>query len=123
MTRRIDYKAVSRIEFTDDDIEAFLPDTGPNGTTRQVASLDIRMLPDETASPATIEAFARLARTLKLSVTVNYSSLQINRDLTDEERREAALTTLRYGHTDLAAQVRDARAAEQGINPYAAGES
>jgi len=116
----IDYSAVSRLEFTDDDVvSVIIADEAPGLREGKVlASLNLANFPGETADPAVLTEFAKLATVLKLPVSKAYAGLEVKRDLTPDEARDVALDALRYGYGDTAKRIRAERAAEQGIDIY-----
>jgi hypothetical protein len=116
----IDYSAVSRLEFTDNDIIDVITAAETTGFRegKVLASLNLANFMGETVNPAVLTEFAKLALVLKLPVSKAHAGLEVKRDLTPDEARDVALDALRYGYGDTAKRIRAERAAEQGIDIY-----
>ena len=120
MAPRIDYNAVSRIEFTDQDIADVVAaaDTAGFRDGRALATLNLANFPFEEADPAVLTEFAKLGTVLKRPVSKTYAGLEIKRELSDAENRDTALDALRYGYGNTAKRIRGERAAQQGIEIF-----
>ena len=116
----IDYSAVTKLEFTDDDTAQVIAaeDTSGLKDGKVLASLSLDNFPAAAVDPAILTEFAKLAAVLKLPVSKAYGGLEIKRELTAAEKVLIAVDALRYGYGNTATAIRDQRAAEQGISIY-----
>ena len=112
-SQKLIYSAVSKIEFTEEDIQSVIADN--KSGTKTIASLYLDNMSGGQITSGTLSAFEALAKVLKLPVVKNYNGLEIARPYTDEENREAAVQSLKYGYSDLSTEIRAMRAEEQEI--------
>jgi len=117
MAQRLDYDAINRVQFTEADIADVIAAAETSGfhEGKVLASLNMASFTFETADPAVLTEFAKLATVMKRPVSKSYSGLEIKRELTPEEARDTALDALHYGYGNTAKRIRQERADEQGI--------
>jgi hypothetical protein len=88
--KRLGYVYPSNEDFTDEQVAEAITKLQTYHLTTDVATLT-----GETFTPATLEAFAKLARTLGGNVTKDYRGFVLRRETTAEERRNSALDSLK----------------------------
>jgi hypothetical protein len=110
MANTYDNTEVYKIQFTEDDIKAAVEAMNVQDKHNTVATLTADML-----TGGALSKFGELATFLKGQVYKQYGSLEIVVPKTESELVDHALYHLRFFGTH--AEIRDQRAAEQGIQP------
>lgn len=110
MANTYDRDEVYKIKFTDEDVALAVSQMDKTEHLKTIATLSI----DEMSGEA-LRAFGNLADALNASVHKQYGTLEIMVPKPESEIADQALYRLRFysNHEDL----RDLRAAEQGIEP------
>lgn len=118
MAPRLNYDAISHVQFTEADIADVIAAAETSGfhEGKVLVSLNLSNFTFETADPAVLSEFAKLAAVMKRPVSKSYSGLEVKRELTAYEKRDAALDALRYGYGNTAKRIRSERSDEQGID-------
>lgn len=104
------YADLAKIEFNNEDVEVALAALTPDERTVEVASLNVDYL-----TGAVLQTFGRLATQIDGTVNKDYRGLTIKVPKRQDALVEQAVQNLRYSSRH--ADIRDERAAEQGIEP------
>ncbi len=89
--KRLGYSYPAETDFDPEEIQEAVNCLGSEYLTKDVAKLE-----GDVHTTAVLNAFTNLANTLGSPIRIQYNSLVISRETTAAERRESALSTLKY---------------------------